>query len=769
MAQFFTDFSEYTVGQAPSDWTLELSDQGSWTIGSGAAGNYITNTAGVTSTKAALWDKIPDTANVEIYGEFSSPTGTAIQEMNLVARYDSSESLAAAVGGLLNATNRQRVLHIPGYGYWQYNVEAHGHTATGETDLICVRIQHLGTAFRMKSWMKGSAEPSWPTYYTQSYVSDPGKTGLFCNTATTMRCWAFGVGTGGDQAPAAADQIGEKFFTNFSEYLTGQAPSDWTPRATGTADWTIGDYNGNKYLTNTSTTAGHKAITWDAFTGALDTQVYMEVSSPTGNPIEELKALARVTLSGNNPSNALIAGPINATNCELQLYYGGTVYAYGSPVAHNIVANTIDDIICIRLHGVGNSFYLKWWLKAAAEPTRWNLLYTQTYATAAGLAGLYVNTVSTMRCWAFGVATKGALAPTEPLPVTGIPVNKNFDLSTAIKISKSSDYDVKLGITNTLSEVIDLRTAIKRSVAINFDTRTELLLDSNPSVAILKNFDLATTITNNLTEEFDTRVAASRALAKEFDSQVEATMLIAITSISETVQNNPASITGDYLGASGILEYFDTVWIEQAIESWSVTEITFVPTHAPGEYVWRITSEGQTSSTPTTILWSAWITESFATDSGSVPIAPFVVIETEAWLNKAIQTRFNLLPGEYFLKVVNKDLEESEPMLFSILDKQVKLFTTKAKVGLSKSNKFITKANISKQAVTLLAPANLIELNPPATLEWEAAPDAVEYIVQFSETPDFSIVAHFFKTLNTTITIAEFTGTYYWRVGFRED
>lgn len=232
MAQYYTDFSEYTTGQHPAGWTQRRDEATSWSVeaDAGATGGKVLRFPGkAANTQSILtWDAIDSDsgrADVEFliryrYGGTSaslyawardastssgatgyrmgdSYTGTTI---GIIGKYVSGSysNIYTAGGGAINATNT-----------WAY-----------------IRAQISGNSLRVRVWRDGNAEPNtWSGTGTDNSLST-GRVGIMIfNTAPVDIDW-IGIGTGGDPAPDSPVGPGDVTVTPDAGALTltGHSP-----------------------------------------------------------------------------------------------------------------------------------------------------------------------------------------------------------------------------------------------------------------------------------------------------------------------------------------------------------------------------------------------------------------------------------------------------------------------------------------------------------------------------------------------------------------
>lgn len=211
MAQYFTDFSEYTTGQQPSDWTRRVGDR-TWEIVNdvtSSGGKALGTTVELETGRNVLsWDAIdadPQRADCEIFLRCKWPQ---------MVEY--SDCFAMTRGKFRTASDydfyRIGVLPLGLYNTKQSNPYVEGEYSNGsiggtgdsfEADTYYnIWIQQEGATQRLKFWKSGEPEPaSWNGTGTDTNVSAEGSIGLFRASKQACIIDVFGVGTGTDPAP----------------------------------------------------------------------------------------------------------------------------------------------------------------------------------------------------------------------------------------------------------------------------------------------------------------------------------------------------------------------------------------------------------------------------------------------------------------------------------------------------------------------------------------------------------------------------------------
>lgn len=205
MAQYFTDFSEYTKDVAPSDWSvpwtawnvLEVRDS-RFTGSTGGAVLYLEGDSAVRRT--ATWDAVDadaarddcevvcrlrsaEYAQLQAVLRTSGTTGTETAYRMGPTSEDNDAQIARYVAG--SFTNMSTTGSGLGYGAWHW-----------------FRARAEGTSLKVRSWTEPDPEPTtWQIETTDASITAAGAIGLFQFSRGAVDYDVFGVGTNGDLAP----------------------------------------------------------------------------------------------------------------------------------------------------------------------------------------------------------------------------------------------------------------------------------------------------------------------------------------------------------------------------------------------------------------------------------------------------------------------------------------------------------------------------------------------------------------------------------------
>ena len=217
MATYYTDFSEYSTGVIPSDWSDVWRSGSGYTVetvgGSIYGGQDLqTSITGTAFNRLCSWDDVSAAhADVEILAllmqDGSIPTSSGIS-IAVVGRGDASDG-DGYMAGLDNSADQFQIKHnnsVLGSASW---TESSG-------EYFWVRFRLNSTSLDAKIWVDGDAEPgSWDISITDSTNTAAGYQGFYQRRhGGTKHCDYFAVGTAGDTAPdPPSGDIPNKIYT----------------------------------------------------------------------------------------------------------------------------------------------------------------------------------------------------------------------------------------------------------------------------------------------------------------------------------------------------------------------------------------------------------------------------------------------------------------------------------------------------------------------------------------------------------------------------
>lgn len=258
MAQHNINYSNYTTGQEPSDWSQDgWSESGIWTVQEDAKANQGTQLLRFQETidnnypRILQWDTPTDVdGEVEILAllRADGPTlGVFLRQQQYMEAY---YGLLDVAGGNLTIGYR---------GQWDWNHNEIGSQAFSFTQggWYYVRYRAEGSDLKLKVWASGNSEPAgWDLQASDTGITSAGGMGVFARnkSGTNQTTYFFdyaGVGTESDSAPMPAEEptpVGvaltntpqtlaaevqiesteEQPNTDFGDYTTGEEPSDWS-------------------------------------------------------------------------------------------------------------------------------------------------------------------------------------------------------------------------------------------------------------------------------------------------------------------------------------------------------------------------------------------------------------------------------------------------------------------------------------------------------------------------------------------------------------
>ncbi|ESZ33848.1 hypothetical protein X733_13685 [Mesorhizobium sp. L2C067A000] len=215
---FVTDFSEYTVGAFPADWTQRYGVNGTQLVQAVAgsfSGKALRITKASTVKQFMSWDTVPLVADVEILLRQRNITAPslAFPQAYIGARAFGAAGSESLYGMAMFQHTSSPTLYRANMNKWTagvytadvippYNAPAPNWT-TGAW--VWQRFRLLGTTLSIKTWLDGNAEPvSWGGTVVNSSFTAAGWTGIYSdNVNPNTEVDFFSVALNGKTASSA--------------------------------------------------------------------------------------------------------------------------------------------------------------------------------------------------------------------------------------------------------------------------------------------------------------------------------------------------------------------------------------------------------------------------------------------------------------------------------------------------------------------------------------------------------------------------------------
>lgn len=206
MAQYSTNFSEYTAGQEPSDWTHQWSTAISYTAetGSGLGGKLLQQAHTAEGVGGLSWDDAGSAADVEILAKvrLHSDTSTIDYGAGLHLRGSGASGSANAYHVSLDLGGQQVNIGRNVAGSYASIVSSVAFTFTYD-QWVWIRFRVNGTAIKVRWWLDGNSEPgTWNVETTNSDVTGAGTTGVYTYDGIDDQYDFFSVDNDGGTAPS---------------------------------------------------------------------------------------------------------------------------------------------------------------------------------------------------------------------------------------------------------------------------------------------------------------------------------------------------------------------------------------------------------------------------------------------------------------------------------------------------------------------------------------------------------------------------------------
>lgn len=202
-----------------------------------------------------------------------------------------------------------------------------------------------------------------------------------------------------------------QFFTDFSEYTTGELPDDWTRQWDSEAGtWIVDDVTGStggKVLrVNSGSGNARRLVTWNVLGDSYtDFEVYYRFRLQYTS--EDIFAVTRGGGSTSTADGYRFGYHSQSVIKEMGMYLSGTFSSLSSE-AFTPSTNTWYNV---RARNEGNQVKIKIWPVTLAEPDTWDIETTNSDVSGSGWIGLFVFRPSDTEIDVFGVGVDGASAP----------------------------------------------------------------------------------------------------------------------------------------------------------------------------------------------------------------------------------------------------------------------------------------------------------------------------------------------------------------------
>lgn len=202
-----TDFTEYTVGIAPSDWSTTHGTGPTWTVenvaGAPPGGRVLRGVLSASGIRGLVWNAVPlDTgyqADVEVLALIRQ-TGNAEVFSGVQLRQSGNLAYTAHT-----ETSAWRFRRTTGNGVSSFVAFSTAFDTFTVGDWYWMRFRAIGSELSAKAWADGDAEPgSFTRVATDANIAGAGGAGILLRRSAntvTVECGYFAVAFGGETAP----------------------------------------------------------------------------------------------------------------------------------------------------------------------------------------------------------------------------------------------------------------------------------------------------------------------------------------------------------------------------------------------------------------------------------------------------------------------------------------------------------------------------------------------------------------------------------------
>lgn len=393
MAQYSTDFGEYTAGSLPADWSVRFTSA-PWSVVadvSSISGKALRLVAPATlAVYGVSWSNIDadvDRANSEILIRFRAVGIETALILSTFARGAGGETTGTYFGASINANQTpdalRAVKRVSGTFTTISAVNSPSQIAPGAAYWMRTRVN--GSSVSVRIWADGSAEPAtWQVGTTDTAISAAGWVGFAYGAvsgpgnAGANVDW-FSVGTNGDSAQS------------YSAPADTAAPELTSPSATATGATTASgsvttdEANGTLYYL-ASANASESVATVKAGSSQAVTAIGAQPVTVTGLTASTPYYLHFVHADAAANDSAVATSPQFTTDAETVVVKGVTIPLYnGSTLQANLT-----DLRAL------------WWDAAAPDGTAPDY-YSATESTdAAGLLSIDLDAVTALSVGDYG-------------------------------------------------------------------------------------------------------------------------------------------------------------------------------------------------------------------------------------------------------------------------------------------------------------------------------------------------------------------------------
>lgn len=381
MAQYITDFTEYTTGVAPSDWTSRWhTTLDAEIIESAEFGKLLRVSGGSSNRHALTWDAVEDASRVHILAHLRTDNIVGTSGGGLIGRVLEGTTSSNGSGHVwCSQSGGQRWRYIV-YDGTSADVVTQSSFRWNTSTFYWARVILDGTSTQMKVWAGDlTDEPdTWLVDITETRVPGPGKTGLFV-FYSTIECDLFAVGTDGDDPPIGPPSSPVELTATLGGL---DAAVEVTPQVTATIDAELG---GLGATLNISTPAVSPQLL--SVLGGLDAEIDTDVTVRAGIDTElgELAATVNTIIADQCIFNMPLGGLDGGLSIDSLTTHPKFTATLGELSVSSQLRSIINDLELAaalgELHaGVGTTISIDWPIWGRLIPTP----YTRTYVSEDG-------------------------------------------------------------------------------------------------------------------------------------------------------------------------------------------------------------------------------------------------------------------------------------------------------------------------------------------------------------------------------------------------
>jgi hypothetical protein len=256
--------------------------------------------------------------------------------------------------------------------------------------------------------------------------------------------------------------------TDFSEYATGSAPSDWTEQwntGNGSASVTeVADSIGGKVLTLSKTNTSRYSLSWNDVGTPSDIEVLVRMRRTS-----DADQLCRVIIRGGGAAGTENAYTVFYDNVNDRWVVGK--YVNGTFSTLSAITKSAElSYWWVRVRVQSTALKVKTWQDSYNEPANWDYETTDS-SLASGWVGVGAVNNNQYYDWFAAETTSGSWPIPAPYSMS------DFSLDLAVQANAFDYFKMILDVTDGLVEVFPLNLEVVAQIIDSFKMLLEVVLN----------------------------------------------------------------------------------------------------------------------------------------------------------------------------------------------------------------------------------------------------------------------------------------------------